>query len=116
MTVFTLPLAWAQITVTHVHVETVTDRYGETVTTETESVIDGCLHAPAHSSEDDHRVINPATLYLPGSHSIADTDHFIYPGGERWEVLGGGSDWQAGTTVPVRRWGRSAPQGGDGNG
>lgn len=106
MTSLTLPLQWAQITVTHVHVETETDRYGDEVTTETQAEITGCLHAPAHPSEDDHRVIVPATLYMAGSHAIADDDYFVYPDGSRWEVVGGSADWRMGTTVQVRRWGR----------
>lgn len=101
-----LPLRGRHITVTHVHVETVTDRYGDEVTTETTTVVEGCLHQPAHPSEEDQRVIVPATLLMPDSHDVADTDHFIYPDGKKWEVLGGGADWGKGTVVQVRRWGR----------
>ena len=102
-----LPVTGAQFTATLVHVETVTDRYGDTVTTEARTSIEGCLHAPARPSEQDHRVTIPATIYLPDSHTVDADDHFLYPDGSKWEVLGGGADWQVGTAVQIQRWGVS---------
>lgn len=99
-------------TVTVVSVATTTDKYGDRVRVETQTVVSGCLVAPRSSSErgdgDGPAVIAGASVYMPAGTVVNPDDHLLI-GGVRYDVTGEPGVWgSAGVEVAVTRWRASA--------